>query len=332
MKKPPVLLIKVSVMLAIVGFLAYQIYESFTSRDLPPHWWRDITFHWSFAGPAAACMAGVYLTSGLVWLFLARGMGDRTRLTPALGAYTFSQMGKYIPGKVALLLMRIERTTPLGMTPRVCTLSTLLENALYIVSGGLAGMLAILAHAKDLAAEGPQYQWTLPLAALAVCLLLAACHPRVFYGLVNVMLRKMKREPVAPDQQLRMTTLLVAVILFLPCWFFGGLSMWAAARLVVPDLPLYVSLSLMGAFALSVIIGMISFLPGGLGTRDAVLALFLGWELRPLVGDKSIALAFIAVLAQRLAQIAAEIILGFTGGALTSLRAPAPAPTSPKAD
>jgi len=54
---------------------------------------------------------------------------------------------------VFLLLMRIERTGRLGMPARVCTLSTLLETALYMISGAIVGMLGIvrIAGAQTLA-------------------------------------------------------------------------------------------------------------------------------------------------------------------------------------
>jgi hypothetical protein len=241
-------------------------------------------------------------------------MGDHHPTVPLLGAYAFSQMGKYIPGKVMLLLMRIERAGRVGMDAQTCTLSTLLENALYMISGGLSGLIALLVKAHDF--QPAQRAWLLPATGGAVIILLGACHPRVFYGLVNLGLRQMKRPPVEPH--LSMGQLLLCVLMFLPCWAFGGLVLWAALACVHP-VPVSSIPVLMGAFALSVIMGMASLLPGGLGVKEAIVAVFMSFELMPAV-EKNQAMVFaaVAMLLQRLFQLVVEAVLGLVGAALTA--------------
>jgi uncharacterized membrane protein YbhN (UPF0104 family) len=159
----------------------------------------------------------------------------------------------------------------------------------------------------------------LPATVGAIAVLVAVCHPRVFYGLVDRLLKAMKRPAVAEGERLGVGRVAVAVAGFLPCWGFGGLSMWAAARCVWP-VGLWECAWFAGAFALSVIIGMASFLPGGLGIREAVVVGALTIEMAPAVGhSKAVILATVAAALQRLFQIVAEVGLGVAGGAVTGL-------------
>lgn len=271
---------------------------------------------------------GVMLTSAWVWLWLARKLGDRGPVLPLLGAYTYSQMGKYIPGKIALLFMRIERCRRYGMSVQTCTLSTLLENALYMISGALVGLLALLWHSRELYQDGKQI--VLLIALLATFILLACCHPKIFYGLVNFAMRKVKKPEIPPAQQLSMGTLALSVLMFIPCWACGGLALWIATYCVSNQVPVNALPVFMGAFALSVILGMLSFIPSGLGPRDAVLGLFVTWEMHAIVGHKeAVAIAAVAVVLLRLYQILTEVLLGLIGSLISTGKhqAPLPAPT-----
>ncbi len=224
-------------------------------------------------------------------------------------------MGKYVPGKIALLLMRIDRAGRFGMTRAVCTLSTLLENALYMISGGLVGMLAIAHVVHDLPPKIQPFIW--PATLLAILLLASACHPEIFYTLVNKLLAKMKKPLVPRSERLRLPTLLLAVVAFTPCWVFGGLALWASASCIHP-LPIADCGWFIGAFSLSVIIGMASLIPGGGGVREAVLGAAVALQFATLMDHAhAVLLGTLVAILQRLFQLVAEIILGVAGSVLT---------------
>jgi uncharacterized membrane protein YbhN (UPF0104 family) len=312
--------LKLLILAAILGFAGHEVYKQW---DKLRHSAQEVNLA---AAPLAVLgFAGVMLTSGLVWYWLARrldgagrGGGGPHPLVGLLGAYTYSQMGKYVPGKVVLLVMRIERAGRFGLSVQTCTLSTLLENALYMISGGLAGILGLLWHARDLQAQS--YGWVLPGSVGAILVLLACCHPAVFYGFVNTLLKRMKKPVIAPEARLGMGTLALAVLMFLPCWICGGAALWVSTHCVFANVPLAAMPVLMGGFALSVILGMLSLLPGGLGVREAVLALFVVWEIHDVAGPKAEAIAAVAVVLQRLFQIGAEALLGLAGMAVSGGR------------
>lgn len=298
-KKRLILAAKILLMAAVIGFIVKKFGESWNEVSN-----QQLHIDWRFAFLTIGCFACSMMTNTLVWRWLAWRMGDRSRTLPLLGAYLFSQMGKYAPGKIMLLLMRIERAGRVGMDKKTVVVSTLVENAMYMVSGGVTALLTLalflIYRPVFLVAV------LVPLVALVVVF-----HPRVFYRLVNKMLVKWNQPPVAAEEQLRKRDLALSVVMFTPVWIFGGVGLWAAAR-TVTMIPVESITNLPGAFALSVTGGMASFLPGGLGIAEAIKSLFLD----PITGPKA---AVLAVAIQRMAQIIVEVILGTAGALLTNV-------------
>lgn len=294
MKTKLIFVAKLLILLGIIVPVAYQIHTQWGAITSHP-----VTLDWRFAPLALLGFGGVFLTSGLVWRWMAFRMHDRSPTLPLLGAYTFSQMGKYVLGKVVLLLMRLDRTNRVGMNPQVCVLSTLLENAMYMLSGGLVAALTLLFYVHD----NPKL---LVATVSLVGVLLVAFHPAIFYRLIDMGLRKLKYPPLPSSQRLPLSDLLLSLLLFLPCWACGGLALWASARCVAPALSFVHMGHFPGVFALSVIGGMASVLPGGLGFREGVSGLFLN----PLIGFGP---TLVAVALQRLFQIITEVTLGAWG-------------------
>jgi glycosyltransferase 2 family protein len=318
MNKRLVFWLKLVVLLVIAILVAWQLRKAWLKVDA-----IHLVIDWRWGIVAFAGFCGSMLTSSLVWRFLTRRMGDRSPTLPLLASYTYSQMGKYIPGKVVLLLMRIERTSRFGMSPGTCTLSTLLENALYMISGGIIGMLAIVRIADEVK---PQYRPLLwPVTLAAVAFLIAASSPPFFYGFVNRLLRKMKKPQISPGQRLSAPTLALAVIAFIPCWCFGGLAMWGSVRCIdlsaqaIPPVPLLDCWWFAGAYALSVIIGMASLLPGGAGIREAALgaAATLQFVALGVPHPRAVFLGTAVAILQRIFQVLVEVTLGLAGLLLT---------------
>ncbi len=298
-KKRLILIAKIILMAAVFIFIGRKFADSWNEVSN-----KQLHVDWRFAFLGIACFASSMMTNTLVWRWLTWRMGDRNRTLPLLGAYLFSQMGKYAPGKIMLLLMRVERAERIGMNKKTCIVSTLIENAMYMVSGGVMALLTLALFLIN----RPVYLVAVlvPLIALVVLF-----HPSIFYRLVNKMLIKWNQPPVEKNEQLRKRDLALAVVMFSPVWIFGGIGLWCAAR-TVTMIPLASATNLPGAFALSVTGGMASFLPGGLGIAEAIKSLFLN----PVIGPQA---ALIAVAVQRMAQIITEVILGTLGGLVASM-------------
>jgi hypothetical protein len=296
MNKWLIRILKAVVLIAAAIWLGKQFFTAWQQLFQNPQ--AQLTVDWRWGGIAIAGFAGSMLTSSLVWRFLAWKMADRSPTLPLLGAYTFERTGRF------------------GMSAATCTLSTLLENALYMVSGGLVGMLAIVKVIQGLAPGQRVLIW--PVTIIAIAILAILCTPPVFYGIVNRLLRKMKKPELARAQWLGAGTLALSVIAFVPCWICGGLALWGTTQ-TVHATPLAESSWFAGAYALSVIIGMASLLPGGTGIREALLLAAVTIQLEPAVGhNRAVAFAGIVAILQRVFQLIVEVLLGITGALLTA--------------
>ena len=302
MNKKWIFWLKLLACLALVGVVGWQLHGQWKVIAGQP-----LTVQWEFVPVALGGFVGLMLTSGLVWVWMGRQMGDRSPIIGLLGAYVFSQMFKYIPGKVALLFARIDRAGRLGMDARVVTLSTVLENLMYMVSGALVGAITV----GFVARENTKLLVTM---AVMVAGILAACHPKVFYFVVNKALVKFKRPPVDVAHRMSMWKLLLAVTMFMPCWVFGGLTLWASIRCCGGAIATEDVMKLPGAFAASVIGGMaVAVTPGGVGARETIILLVLGKMVNAQALVVSVALG-------RLFQVTVELILGMLGMSLTAKR------------
>jgi glycosyltransferase 2 family protein len=306
-----------AIILAAVGWNLYTAWRAVGLAQLKTA--IDIDWRWSALPPLG--FAGVILTGATAWYRLLRRMDSKGSPLKLYGAYCFSQMGKYIPGKVMLLFMRLERTGPLGVSPRATTLSTVMENATGMIS--CAGMGALLLLHFLVFRSGARHRWLLLMASSSFLVLLTAIHPAVFYRVLNPVLRKLGRPEIDQNQRLPLRSLLLSTCMMTPCWFLGGIALWASARCLVP-ITIDHFWSLMSAFSLSVLAGIISFLPGGLGVREVVQALFLLPVVTATIPEsdalhaKARLVVTLIVMLQRVFQIIAEAGLGLLGGFLTA--------------
>jgi glycosyltransferase 2 family protein len=313
--------VKIVILAAILAIIGWNLHSA----------WREvgitqlkaaIEIDWRWSLIAGVCFAGELFTSAAAWLWLLRRMEGAGSPLFMFGAYFFSQLGKYVPGKIMLLIMRLERTNRQGVSGAATTISTLMENATFMVSGAA---VAVPILAQFLLARNPAgHRWLLLLALSSMIVLLTAIHPAIFYRILNPVLLRLGRSEIAAQHRLPMNTLLASVAMMIPCWFFGGLALWATIRCLMP-IGMERFWELTAAFALSVLAGMISFLPIGLGVRDVVQALFLLPIIAAgLPGAGSFAEAELVVtlviLLQRVFQISMEAVLGLLGGWITTGR------------
>ncbi len=88
---------------------------------------------------------GLYLAGlSAFGLFFWRIMGtgkNPTRPLPALRAYLISHLGKYVPGKAMVVVMRAGLVVPYGARPATAAFATLYETLVMMAAGGLVASL-----------------------------------------------------------------------------------------------------------------------------------------------------------------------------------------------
>jgi hypothetical protein len=209
--------------------------------------------------PAAA---GV-IAAMLAWRALLADLGAALPVRDAGRVYFASQLGKYLPGSVWTVLAQVELARDLKVPRAVSLAVSLLAVVLSLVVGGTVALVTLPFGAAG-ALRG--FWWVL----LAVPVLLVALHPRVTVGGLNLVLKLLRRPPLAVRPSwpgMARATAWQAL-----SWGLLGLHCYLLVLGYGADparaLPLAV-----GGFALAYCAGVL-FLPApaGLGVRELALA------------------------------------------------------------
>ncbi|HEM46415.1 MAG TPA: hypothetical protein ENO23_05140 [Alphaproteobacteria bacterium] len=248
---------------------------------------------------AFCAVLAAYLVRFLAWTRLAAVFGLRAGARRAARAYFLSMLGRYIPGKIGLALVRIEAYG--GHPAGRVALATGMELACAVAAAFLLAFAGLAFAPVDLP---PVVRW-LPLPCIALIAVLL--HPALLRRAANAILRLAGRPPLERAPRYR-TNLGLALLYTLPGLLHGaGLFLLLRA---LADVPLSHYPAVTGAYYLASIAGLVAiFAPGGLGVREGILFLVLP----AIVGRET---AIVAAIAMRLVTVAAE-------GALAAIAAAA---------
>lgn len=226
-----------------------------------------IIFSWPWLAASVVLLSAFLGIGALLWQHLTRTLHTDIRLGLAGMAWFYSQLGKYVPGKIFLYLARLYFYVREGRAAGPVALAVGLEVAASVIATALVVLFALSALALD---EGGRMAFGL---ALAVGALLAMLHPRVLRGIVGLAARALRRPSFAVT--VSYAQLLQLVALYFVNWLVFAAALYAFIRSfhpLEPEAIVYVS----GSFALATLVGMFAFfVPAGLGVREGLLAVLL---------------------------------------------------------
>jgi hypothetical protein len=254
---------------------------------------RTFDIRWDAGRIAAsyAVFAAAYFVRFLAWLRLSAAMRISIPTPLAARAYFLSMLGRYIPGKIGLALVRIEayRESPAGAV----VLATAVE---LICSIAAALLLAFIGFASTPVYLPGGLRW-LPL--ICILPLVALLSPPVTRRIAAAL---SARDPVALARVPSFRAVLSFVGLYALPGFLHGFGFFLVIRSLT-EISAANYLAVTGAYYAAALIGLAAFFaPGGLGVREGILFLVLP----ALIGKE--AAVFAAVIA-RMATLAAELTL-----------------------
>ncbi len=228
-------------------------------------------WHWRPAWLAVA--GGIYLLGllpfGLFWYRVLRVLGQEVRLGETLRAYYIGHLGKYVPGKAMVVVIRAGLIRSHRVDTGVAAVSVFFETLTMMAVGAFAAAAYLALFFRG------QLVWSYAAAALMVISLVPTLPP-VFKRLARLA-RVGKSDPGIAGKldRLGYGTLITGWVFSLTGWLLLGMSYWATLRAMgiegldpLSDLPRYVAgvaLAVVGGFLLLI-------LPGGVGVREAFLA------------------------------------------------------------
>jgi uncharacterized membrane protein YbhN (UPF0104 family) len=271
--------------------------------------------------PARLVLSGLFYLAGLAccgmfYERVLRASPTPIGIGPALRAYLISHLGKYVPGKAMVVVMRAGLSVPYGARAATAAIATFYETLVMMASGCLvaAAGFAVTGPSPPLRIRLPvlgtlaveTYQLAAAAALAPALAFLVVVMPWAFRRLS--LLFSMPFPRVGPEALPRFDAgLLVCGLGWTSLtWVLFGASQVEVVRALVPmDASRWPAILpvVTAAVAFATVTGfLVAVLPGGLGVREGVLML----ALAPAVGGED--LAVVAALTLRLVWAAVEIL------------------------
>jgi len=256
----------------------------------------------SFRPNWLALSGGLYLLAllpeGLFWQWALKALGQDVGLFETLRAYYIGHLGKYVPGKAMVIVLRSGLIHSHRVDTGIAVASVFLET-LTMMAVGACIAVPVLATWST---KNPAFMAAAAGTAVAAGLVTL---PPVFSRLARML--GVGRSSPAVAQKLAgfdYRTLICGWTIMVFGWIVMGTSLWAMLRGLDLEADLGQSWYLYTAIvAMAVVGGFASMIPGGLGPRELIFTGLLG----PLVGGDAMALIVAAAL--RLTWLLAELLI-----------------------
>jgi glycosyltransferase 2 family protein len=300
----------------VIFFVAWYFYNRLSRPEV---WTGTFAFRMEWIIPAGLIYLAAYWIWGRYYVTLLRNQGATVSSATGLRAYFISQMGKYVPGKLLVIAMRIAMLGKIGISKTAVGITALYESIVWAGSGALVGVLllpgslweGLRAELRARQTEPPEinrYWLILPLALASIGMV----------GLnrfVNRLIRWRKGADAAQLPRVNLHWVLLGLLWDSLGWLVLGLSLMLMLNGLQPEafpftIDAYRDLASIAAIAF--IFGFVAFMmPAGFGVRDIALQLLLAVELRSRLADSSAADGLAAILAIffRLIGTLAEIVV-----------------------
>ena len=261
-------------------------------RMIPSNfWWAGILTAFVFYGSAL-------VLSGMYWHICLKALGHPVPRRLAVLVHIYGQLGKYVPGKAMVVVMRVTALNRHAGVPLLpATIAVFIETLTMMACGAaIAGVVVTFI---------PAPAWIRWLAGLLTLASFLPTLPRFF----RIVLRRIERSRFGHAAPMENSHYNVRLMLagwgwMTLVWVLIGTAFWLIV-LSTPGNQLAMSDwqgwgLCMATISLGVVAGFVSLIPGGAGIRESVIAVLLA----PATG---IGIALIAAVIARLVFLIAEI-------------------------
>lgn len=295
--------------IVVILWVGWFFYEKLSKAD---NWQAYVSFH-----PEWFVLSGLlYLGAHAIWasfsITLLRNQGAVVSATTGLRAYFVSQFGKYVPGKVWVLAIRVGMLGKIGISRTAVGITAFYESITAMSAGALVTAVILWQVFEEVPiVKGISAWWVTPFALAPIGLV----------GLNRFINRVSRWINGANAKQYPRVKLHLAVRGLLQGslgWLLLGLGLWACMKGLGIDFPLdsQIWLRLVALNAIAYVIGFLAvFTTAGGGIREGALQIVLAMELiRVLQFDRGSAdaIAVIVAVALRLSWTTMEILAAAT--------------------
>jgi uncharacterized membrane protein YbhN (UPF0104 family) len=206
-----------------------------------------------------------YLFCFLIWHWLTVSFGLHVPIVKAARGWFLSYLGKYVPGKIALLLVRMDAYG--GYSSKKVAVATIVEYIIALVAACLVVLVSLLFSPEIV----PDYiRWV---AVFGTVLLLVVLYPPLLKIFVNFILKLIKKSPL--HEVPTFNKILLFVAFYMIATLVSGFAFYLILNSLSPvNFKYYIIIT--GVYGIAGLAGLAAFFaPSGIGVREGVIFLIL---------------------------------------------------------
>jgi len=271
-------------------------------RTLTDAWTQLGEYEWSVE-LVWLVVSGIFYTvglllAGLFWHYVLKAMGQDAQPGETLRAYFVGHLGKYVPGKAMVVILRAGLVRGHRVSTSVAAVSVFFETLTMMSVGAFLAAATLAIAFRD----------QVYLFGLSVALMILAglpTLPPIFKHLVRLAgVGKADPEITEKLKGLGFGLLSAGWLLMTVAWLFLGLSLWAVLKsLGVENLELLAEIHrYVASVSLAMVAGFLSLIPGGAVVRELVLTELMAPQFGGVV-------ALVSALLLRIVWLLVELLI-----------------------
>lgn len=303
--------VKLVLALAVVAGVGWQFAKTLRNPALDAF---AFTVRYEYLIPAGLLYLSCHTIWGTFWVQLLHAEGADVPWRRGIAAYFVSQFGKYVPGKVWVIVMRVAYLR--NAAPKaVVAVTGVIETFTSMAAGAILGAILLSGVvvkfiAEELGRDVGKATWWAVLTAVGLL-------PVAVFVLTRVadrVVKKARGPDFRPLPTPSMGLLARGLLQDAVGWCLLGLSLGLVIRGLAPDPPAWTWAGYaddLGAVAASYVAGFVLLIaPGGLGAREWVLKLAVADRFAATMGGpNAAAFGVVVALVVRLVWTAFEVLL-----------------------
>jgi hypothetical protein len=229
----------------------------------------DFTFTYRYLVLSFPVLFVFFFLRVYAWQAILKNMQIALPLRTCLRVSFLSMMGKYLPGKVWTVLGKIYLSDKEGVPKAEAFTSVVIEIVLEIVASIFFFFLYLFSLMEQ-PLLSPKVLYLLGVVLVGGLVFL---HPRVFYTVLNALLRTLNKETI--PEAITYKDIITIFLFYIVIVLVQGVAFYLFVNALL-YVPFHNLVGLTACFAVAGALGTLSFFaPSGLGVREGVLALLL---------------------------------------------------------
>lgn len=298
----------IAIRLAAIGLVVWFVGGTLLSsfRELRA---SELSIGWGWLIASGAVYLVALLPMAWFWRQTLRATGTDASWRETLAAYYLGHLGKYVPGKVMVVVLRTNALRGEGRQTRHIAATVFVET-LTMMAVGAAMACLLIANRGPILSASP---WLLPMGALLAVVAVVPTLPPVMRRILQLMAKPNSSQETANQStgpfNVGWSLIAAGWLAGFVTWLGLAGSVWVAVRSVEASLTIdfVTAEQFLLAATLPVVAGFLSLLPGGVGVRDGLMLMVLaGLLAQPIALAAVILVRLVWVISEGLAYVIIE--------------------------